>query len=251
MGSVRRTSSNQYLAFLGLNVIVSAVTVTIVLLIWGRGGRGNLPAPTPTATMDIAAQIASAVPTATATLPPSPTPATYTVQPGDTLFGISRDLGIDLEALMAANGLTDPNTLSAGQVLRIPEIEGSSGAQTGAQSQATAQATVTPNPDAQAPRVEIREVSGAGVLEGETVLLLNRGGQADMADWTLDDGRGNRYTFPSFVLHNNGAVSVHTGPGRDTAIDLYWGMDRSLWSVGTLITLRDASGAVQSTFEIP
>ena len=251
MGSVRRTTSNQYLAFLGLNVIVSAVTVTIVLLIGGRGGARSHPTPTPTPTMDIAAQVASAVPTATATLPPSPTPATYTVQPGDTLFGISRDLGIDLEALMAANGLTDPNTLSVGQVLQIPEIEGGSGAQPGPQPQITPQATVTPNPDAQAPRVEIREVSGAGVLERETVLLLNRGGQADMAGWTLDDGRGNRYTFPSFVLHNNGAVSIHTGPGRDTAIDLHWGMDRSLWSAGSLMTLRDASNAVQSTFDIP
>ncbi len=114
----------------------------------------------------------------------------------------------------------------------------------------TPQETVTPDSDAQAPRVEIRGVSGAGNLEDEAVRLLNTGGVASMAGWTLDDSDGRVYVFPAFTLHR-GAVSVHSKAGTDTVIDLYWGLSEAVWSPGKIITLRDAEGNVQSTFEIP
>lgn len=246
MGSVRRTppsTPHPYLPFLALNVVVSAVTVLIVLSLFGRGGRPPAT-PTPSATPDVATQLAQALPTASATLEPTPTPHTYTVQPGDTLFAIAQALGVDMQALMDANGLTDPNTLDIGQVLRVPGGESGGGAP-------DAPATPVPGADSGLSQVEIREVSGAGALDREAVLLLNRGGQADMAGWTLEDGRGRSYTFPAFTLHNGGAVSVHTKAGRDTAIDLYWGSDQALWLPGTVITLRDAAGVAQSTFRIP
>lgn len=196
--------------------------------------------------------MATALPSPTATLPPSPTPATYTVQPGDTLFHISQVLGIDMEALMAANGITDPDSLDVGQVLRIPEFEGESAAQPRpALPGGTPIPSATPNPDNEAPRVQIREVSGAGNFESETILLLNTGGQADMTGWMLDDGRGHQYTFPNFVLHNDGAVNVHTKAGIDNPIDLYWGLDQAIWLPGSVVTLRDANGQVQDTFRIP
>src|SRR3990170_5401191 len=115
MGSVRRANSRQYLAYLLLNVIVSAVTIILVMAIWGRVSAPAEPTATPT--LDALALIARAVPTATATIPPSPTPVTYTVEPGDTLFSIALELEIPVEALMAANGLTDPGKLAVGQVL--------------------------------------------------------------------------------------------------------------------------------------
>ena len=248
MGSVRRTSSGQFVRFLLLNVIVSAATVTLVLFIWDRPGVSG-PAATPTSTLSIAAQVASAIPTATATVPPSPTPVTYTVQPGDTLLAIARQLGVDADDLMAANGLTDPDTLDVGQVLVVPTP--SAGTASTPAPGSTPMPTATENPDSMAPRVEIRGVSGTGVLETETVLLLNSGGEANMAGWSLDDGQGHRYTFPVYVLHHSGATSVHTMAGRDTYIDLYWGMDQAVWLSGKTITLRDASGAIQSIFEIP
>lgn len=246
MGSVRRSApspSHPYLPFLALNVVVSAVTVLIVLSLFGRGGR-PAATPTPTATPDIGTQVAQALPTASATLRPSPTPHTYTVQPGDTLFAIAQALGVDMQALMDANGLTDPNTLDIGQVLRVPGAEGEGSAP-------PAQETPAAPAESGLSQVEIREVTGAGALASEAVLLLNRGGQADMAGWTLEDGRGRSYTFPAFTLHNGGAVSVHTRAGRDTAIDLFWNSDQALWLPGTVITLRDAAGVVQSTFRIP
>jgi murein DD-endopeptidase MepM/ murein hydrolase activator NlpD len=174
------------------------------------------------------------------------------VQPGDTLFAIAQELGVPVDALMAANGLVDADALSIGQVLAIPDVEGPVGTLPSPTPRLTTpQATVTPNADARAPRVEIRAVSGAGVLDTESVLLLNTGGVASMAGWTLDDGQGRVYGFPIFTLHNNGSVVVHTQAGTDTVIDLYWGLDEAVWTQGKVITLRDASGAVQSTFQIP
>ncbi len=47
-------------------------------------------------------------------------PTTYTIQQGDILGFIARDFGIPVADLMAANGVTDPNHIEAGQVLVIP-----------------------------------------------------------------------------------------------------------------------------------
>lgn len=249
MGSVRRDSLNRYLGYLGLNVLVSALTVTIVLLIW-EARKPDSPPATPTPTVDVLAAVASAVPTITSTVAPTPTTPTYTVQPGDTLLDIATRLDVDMGALMAANRITDPDSLSPGQVLIIPVGEAALPPAATATPRPESLQTVTPNPDAQAPRVEIRGVSGAGILESETVLLLNGGGDARMAGWMLDDGQGHRYTFPIFTLHN-GAVSVHTRSGTDTVIDLYWGLDEAVWLPGKVITLRDAADQVHSTFTIP
>ena len=41
----------------------------------------------------------------------------YVVQSGDTLFGIAAELGTSVDSLMAANGLTDPDMVYAGQTL--------------------------------------------------------------------------------------------------------------------------------------
>lgn len=45
---------------------------------------------------------------------------THTVGSGDTLSGIAQRYGTSVDAIVAANTLTDPNDLTVGQVLRIP-----------------------------------------------------------------------------------------------------------------------------------
>jgi len=245
MGSVRRGGNNAFFLFLGLNVLVSLVTVLAVLSIWDRRPAG--PTPVPTSTFDAAAVLASALPTATETLVPTATPSVYRVQPDDTLFGISLQLGVSLADLMELNDLTETSVLDVGQVLLVP-------------TPGAALPTETPVPQAigsptapaqvQAPQVVIVGVASVGDLGSEAVQLVNTGGVAAMAGWSLDDGRGTVYVFPVFTLHK-GAVSVHTRAGSDSVIDLFWNLDRPLWSPGKTITLRDAAGAVQSTFTIP
>lgn len=51
----------------------------------------------------------------------------YIVQPGDTLSSIADRFGVSVDDLMAANGITNPNLLSAGQQLVIPGLEGVTG----------------------------------------------------------------------------------------------------------------------------
>lgn len=42
------------------------------------------------------------------------------VEPGDSLAAIAERFGVSLGELVAANGITDPNVIAAGQVLTIP-----------------------------------------------------------------------------------------------------------------------------------
>lgn len=55
---------------------------------------------------------------------PTPTPAEgrqHVVRAGETLSSIAWQYGVTVEAILAANGLRDPNWIYAGQVLLIPE----------------------------------------------------------------------------------------------------------------------------------
>lgn len=79
------------------------------------------PSPTP---LPPATPLATATPSpeAPALTPPPPPVAsrTYTVVAGDTLGLIANRFGTTVEALMAANGITDPDHVVEGQVLTIP-----------------------------------------------------------------------------------------------------------------------------------
>jgi LysM repeat protein len=63
------------------------------------------------------------VPTPTSPPPAQPTaaPIKYTVQPGDTLYGIALTFGVTVDDIVRANNIADPNSLSEGQVLTIPQ----------------------------------------------------------------------------------------------------------------------------------
>ncbi len=70
-----------------------------------------LPPPSPTA------------PVPTATTPPPAAPAgevLYTVKAGDTLFRIALAYNMDWQTVAAYNGITNPNSLVVGQVIKIP-----------------------------------------------------------------------------------------------------------------------------------
>jgi LysM repeat protein len=51
----------------------------------------------------------------------------YTVQAGDTLGGIAASLGTSVQAIMDANGLSDPNYIYVGQQLNVPGSGGGGG----------------------------------------------------------------------------------------------------------------------------
>lgn len=59
-------------------------------------------------------------PAATPT-PAGPVSFEYEVQDGDTLFDIAQRYGTTVEAIVAANGLTNPEDIAIGQILIIPD----------------------------------------------------------------------------------------------------------------------------------
>ncbi len=78
------------------------------------------PAPTPIGTPAATARVPTPSPRATTPTPPS-TPHVYVAQPGDSLSSIAARFGVTTQALMAANGLTNPNLITIGEVLVIPD----------------------------------------------------------------------------------------------------------------------------------
>ncbi len=74
---------------------------------------------TPAPTLDIDATATSY---ASVVLPSPTAAALYTVQPGDTLSGLAEHFSTSVEALTAANGITDPDSLQPGQTLIIPSL---------------------------------------------------------------------------------------------------------------------------------
>jgi LysM repeat protein/predicted small secreted protein len=69
-----------------------------------------------------------ATPTPAATIEEAATPAgatenTYVVQGGDTIYSIARKFGVSPDAIVTANGLSDPDHIYPGQTLIIPPAQ--------------------------------------------------------------------------------------------------------------------------------
>jgi hypothetical protein len=101
-------------------------------------------------------------------------------------------------------------------------------------------------------KADIVSVGGAGALASETVILQNNGDTALLlTDWTLKDGQGSIYTFPELTLYPGGIVEVHSGPGTNTAADLFWGLSAPVWKSGELVALYDTQNIARAFYRIP
>lgn len=79
--------------------------------------EGERPSPTP-ATAELPA---TPTPVVSPTGEPTASGQTYTVQPGDSLSLIADNFGTTVDAILAANPeITDPGSITAGQVIVIP-----------------------------------------------------------------------------------------------------------------------------------
>ena len=241
----------------GLIAVIALVMAAVLLSItwiWGKD-------PETTASVTLTATReghASPFLSPTATQLP-PEPITYTVQAGDTLSAIAQEHDVSLEALTTANDLIDPDVLRIGQILIIPRngeetLSSPAGSESPPPSSSTeeesliAPPTMTPSGPS---LVEISTVTGVGVLQAETVALVNRAGMVDLEAWTLSGSDDDRFIFPALTLLTQGEVQVHSADGTDTPRDLYWGRTESAWQEGELVILRDADGNVVDTYVVP
>jgi hypothetical protein len=100
--------------------------------------------------------------------------------------------------------------------------------------------------------LDIVSVVGAGVLDNESVEIRNNGGsEVNLNGWKLQAANGKSYTFPGLTLLNGGIVTVHTGEGINTVVDLYWGLAHPAWASGQLVILLDAQDNVRALYRIP
>jgi LysM repeat protein len=205
----------------------------VLLVVACRPESVGLPTLTPTVF-----QSATATPTVLPTATPTATPVTHVIQAGESLSGIAVRYGVPVEALAEANGITDPNVISVGQVLVIP---GPTPIPT-----ATVLPTATPTPDIP-PQLEIVDVIGRGAPGAETVIILNRGRNVLLHRWTLRDAQGNAYVFPDLYLASGAEIRVHTGAGENTPQHLYWGRETAVWEEpGDMVVLADERGVMHA-----
>jgi len=237
------------------------IVVVVILLSAGAGllwlSRDRSPvsptatpaaiAPTPTATAMSGFLAAASSPT--------PAPFFYVIQPGDTLAGIAAAYGLTVDELIAANSLSDPNVIQAGQPLIIPGLSAPTATPLPTRTP-LAPGSLPPAPPptptfSGPPLIEIAGVLGAGSPETEMAQVRNRGGMASLEGWTLSSAAGTRFVFPRLILFAGGQVAIHSGVGASDPLHLYWGRAAPAWRSGELLTLQDQQGAVVDTYIVP
>ncbi len=200
------------------------------------------------------------VPVATQVIPAA-TPSTsggagaegqlYVVESGDSLSGISVRFGVTLDALMAANQLTNPDFVFVGQRLAIPT--GAAAVSQPSESTGAVPAPTLASPDG----VIVNAVSGSGDLAAEQILIVNDSDNAfNLQGWTLQISGGSGsgapvYTFGNLPLFPGGSVRLHSASGVDTSVDLYWGQPAARLTSAATLTLINGQGITVHTFVVP
>lgn len=235
-------SKKSMVFFLLLNVLVSVSATLVVLYLWDSN-RGQV--------FNGLRTILSAAPAVQETSPAvtpekidvaegdfgqvAPTEAftTYIVKEGDDFTNIAERYNVDVDELIALNGFTKDQPLGAGEVLRIPYRP-------------------TPVPEG---AVVIKNIIGVGDLDTERVLIKFVGeGELSLVGWQIEGQNGNIFLFPEtprLTLFSDGAVYVFTKPGVNSAIELFWGKDAPVWNSGETVILKDASGTLRASYQIP
>lgn len=116
--------------------------------------------------------------------------------------------------------------------------------------------TPTPIPTSTPPpfdeiNVVISEISGAGDLLRETLVILNKGAGTGLKDWQLEGSSLGVFVFPDVFLFSGGSIRIHTAAGENTPSDLFLNQGEPAWPPGTTIILSDASHTEISRFTVP
>jgi LysM repeat protein len=189
----------------------------------------------------------SAADAAGATADPAATPAAsaegteYVIQVGDSLSGVADRFGIPVAAIVEANNLDNPDFVFVGQRLIIP----------GADAILPA---ATPTPIAASVNAGIRltGVAGAGDVAAETVNIANDSDLAvNLQGWRLEREGGPAYTFGNILLFPGSGLTLHSGAGTNSSVDVYWNQAAAVWSSGAAARLVNPQGTEVSRLSVP
>lgn len=87
-------------------------------------------------------------------------------------------------------------------------------------------------------------------LNKEWVQVHNYGAKAwTLTGWSLRDETGFKFAFPDgFTIQPGTTVTVHTGSGKNRALNLYWGQGSYIWNnTGDKATFKNSAGKVVDT----
>ncbi len=100
--------------------------------------------------------------------------------------------------------------------------------------------------------IEVQAVIVPGDLESERVLIRSVSASAlQLSGWVVSNGKGEEYSFPSLTLYPGGVIALYTKSGTDTALEVYWGLDKAAWKNSATVTINDSAGHVRVEYDIP
>jgi len=100
--------------------------------------------------------------------------------------------------------------------------------------------------------LKIENVFGVGDVQNEVILIRVSGTPTLwLENWVLTDETGNSFTFPALKVNDGGAINLYTRAGVNSAISLFWGLDKPVWQTGEVITITDYAGNVRVEYVIP
>jgi LysM repeat protein len=185
----------------------------------------------------------------------------HVVTSGETLSTIAAQYGLPADDLTSINQLIDPNfdpdLLSVGQQLVIPECGLPTQAPTTPPTNTPVATPNIPTPIATATEVppgtvsvRITHVLNPGDITREAVSILNEGSPVEFKGWKISSGKSKDFVFPAFKLFTGGSVTVFSGVGENNFTNLYWGLNQAIWRLGDTVTLSDDTGTQRAQYTV-
>ena len=161
----------------------------------------------------------------------------HIVAVGESLGSIAAQYGINIDAIVQANSLANPDFVFSGQRLIIP-ASGSDG-------------TTVSNDTVPVLGVEILDIEAAGDLAQEAMLIANESNSPfNLNGWQLSKEGGPTYTFGNVQLFPGSSIRLYSTAGTDNSIALYWGQAEGVWTPGSAALLRNTDNITIDTYEI-
>jgi hypothetical protein len=98
-------------------------------------------------------------------------------------------------------------------------------------------------------KVRISAVQFAGQRTRESVSILNEGDQVDLTGWSVVAPNGESYAFKDFVLFRDSFITLYSTNGSDSPTSLFWNKGEAMWKRGDTVTLKQGDTVV-ATFAI-